>query len=280
MPRSVTLPVTLSVVSPVRSIAVDWKVISGNFSTSKKSTSFIIAVCWVSSIWMLLVCTVTWTALLGTSWSSTRRKPCQSLNEPVVRKTFESPIAKSIEPRAPPMLSLSAAPTADHGSRQTELAPSSRARREGLASIDGLREGFEEALPRRALVLVDRALVLGGGQRHAHRRRHDARLDARLAQHHAVVEIVEVGNAHQRPGVGRGVFVQQQTALAVRRVERRAMDQPALVDGHRAGRAHQRHGLAKIDVATGRIHGAAEAAVGMVIPGRPMVRARDDHQRA
>src|SRR5262245_48077051 len=177
MPRNVTSPVTLSVDSPVRSTTVDRKVISGNFSTSKKSGSLIIAVCWLSSIWMLLVCTVTWTVLLGTSWSSTRRKPCQSLNEPVVRNTFESPIEKSIEPRAPLMFRLSAAPTADHGSRQAEAPPSSSERRARLADIGGLRERLEEAPAGRALVLVDRALMLGSGQRHAHRRRHDARLD-------------------------------------------------------------------------------------------------------
>src|SRR5258707_170746 len=175
MPRSVTSPVTLSVVSLVRSTVVDLKVISGNFSTSKKSESFIMLVCWVSSISTLLVRTSTWTALLGMSWSSTRRKPCQSLNEPVVRNTFESPIAEAIEPRVPLMLSLSAAPTADHGSRQAEAPPSRSARRAsrgaGLAGIGGLRESLEEVLACSALVLVDRTLMVGGGQRHAHRRR-------------------------------------------------------------------------------------------------------------
>ena len=49
---------------------------------------------------------------------------------------------------------------------------------------------------------------------------------------------------------------------------------------HRPGRSHQRHGLAEIDVASGRIDGAAEAAVGMVVVGRAEVRAGQDHQRA
>ena len=97
---------------------------------------------------------------------------------------------------------------------------------------------------------------------------------------HAAVELLEVGHTQQRPGVGGGVFVQQQAALAVGSVERRAVHQAHVVDGHRSGRAHQRHGLVEVDVAGIGVHGAAEAAVGVVIVGRAVVAARDHHQRA
>ena len=55
----------------------------------------------------------------------------------------------------------------------------------------------------------------------------DARLDGRFAHDHAAVELVEVRDAHQREGIGGGVFVQQQAALAVGAVERRAVHQRA-----------------------------------------------------
>src|SRR6185437_7184734 len=193
----------------------------GNFATSKKSASFSISDCCASIIWMLLVLTLTWTVLRATSASSTSTRPCHSLNEPVVRKILESPIAKSMLPRAAPIWSCSAAKARpmDRPGRSVAAPPSRKTRLR--ISDTGVLEGREEALPGGALVLVDRALVIGRRQRQADRRRHDARLVGRLAHHHLAVELVEVADAEQREGVGRGVFVQQQAALAIGAVERR-----------------------------------------------------------
>src|SRR5260370_39969198 len=100
-----------------------------------------------------------------------------------------------MEPRPLLKLSLSAAATADHGRAPAARPPSIKPRRERLTGICRLPEGLEEAPSGAALVLVDRALVVRRGQGHAHRRRHDARLDAGLAQPHAVVDGVEICNA-------------------------------------------------------------------------------------
>src|SRR6185312_7084174 len=202
---------------------------------------------------MLLVLTLTWTVLRATSASSTSTRPCHSLNEPVVRNTLESPMAKSMLPRAAPMWSCSAAearPIDRHGTSVVAL-PSRKTRRR--VSDTGFLEGREEALPGGALVLVDRALVIGRRQGQANRRRDDAWLVGRLAHHHLAVELVEVADAQQWEGVGRGVFVQQEAALAIRSVERRAVHQLRVMDGHRAGRSHQRHRLGEIEVAGGRV---------------------------
>src|SRR5581483_2754450 len=232
--RSSRSPTTLSVVSPVRSTLVEVNTICGNFSTSKKSAPRSMAVCCGSSISMLLVSIVTFTELLPTSASSTRTVPCHFLKPPVVRKTRLSPIAKSIVPWSLLIVSRSDAARPCPGAARAPAAPANRERRDKLGGNRRLLEGLKVAPVGAALVLVDRALVIGGGQRHAHRRRHDARLDGRLAQHHAAVELVEIDDAQQRPGVGGGVFVQQQPALAVGAVERRAVHQPHVVDGHRA----------------------------------------------
>ena len=64
------------------------------------------------------------------------------------------------------------------------------------------------------------------------------------------------------------------------RVERRAVHQAGVMDGHRARRPHQRHGLGEVEVAGLGIHGAAEAAVGVMVVGRAVMRARQHHQRS
>src|SRR5215831_5270640 len=233
-PRKVTSPSTRSVFSPVRSMRVEWKVICGKRPTSKKSPSFSMLVCWTSSIWMLAVLTSTSTRLCRTSASSTFTVPFQSVKLPVVRKTLELPMAKSMEPKLAPILRFS---TAAAGPAMTSASSTGRApRAQRLKRINTLLVGLEEPPAGAALVLVDRALVIGRRQRHADGCGHHARLDRGFAQHHAAVELVEVGHAKQRPGVGGGVFVQQEPALAVGSVERRAMYQSDVVDGHRARR--------------------------------------------
>src|SRR3954468_10178785 len=155
------------------------------------------AVCCGSSISIEPVLTFTATVLRGTSESSTSSEPCQSLNEPVVRKTLESPIAKSIVPCAAPICSGSAAnarPAYSGGSRQAAAPSRLRRPNRGRRSDTGVLEGLEEPPAGAALVLVDRALVIGRRQRQTHRRRHDARLVGRLADHHAAVELVEIGD--------------------------------------------------------------------------------------
>ena len=82
---------------------------------------------------------------------------------------------------------------------------------EGLVagSVKGYGDG-EVAPPGVRLVLVDGALAQRGRQGQPHRRRHDPGLDARLAGDEAAVELGEVRDPHERPGVRGAVFVQQQ----------------------------------------------------------------------
>src|SRR5262249_12359358 len=176
------------------------------------------------------------TRLCRTSASSTFTVPFQSVKLPVVRKTLELPMAKSMEPKLAPILRVSTAAAgpamrsasnktsrlgARHSSGAAFLSSAQRratgvARAQRLKRINAFLVGLEEPPAGAALVLVDRALVIGGRQRHADGCGHHARLDRGLAQHHAAVELVEVGHAEQRPGVGSRIFVQQEPALAGR----------------------------------------------------------------
>ena len=183
-------------------------------------------------------------AACGTSASSTFTVPCQLLKRRWCERSWNCR-SRSRSCRA---CRRSESCSAAWASRACQRRTASRrADRSSPARSPTLLVGLEEAPARAALVLIDRALVVGGRQRHAHGRGHHARLDGGLAQHHAAVELLEVRHAHQRPGVGRGVFVQQQAALAVGAIERRAVHQPHVMDGHRPRRPHQRHGLVEIE---------------------------------
>src|SRR6185437_8290515 len=87
------------------------------------------------------------------------------------------------------------------------------AKRKAPASTAGAfrRSGCpgEVGLLRGRLRLVDRALLLGWGQRHPHRHVRQPRSDHDVAREQATVEFVEVLHAHQRPGVAGGDFIEQ-----------------------------------------------------------------------
>src|SRR5919206_4583306 len=68
------------------------------------------------------------------------------------------------------------------------------------------------------LVLVDRALPRRRGKRHSHRNVHQARLYRRLAAHQAGIELGEIRDSGERPGVGGREFVEQKRPGLVRQV--------------------------------------------------------------
>src|SRR5206468_6188621 len=68
-----------------------------------------------------------------------------------------------------------------------------------------------------ALVLVDRALMLGRRQWQAHRHRREARVQRRFAGEQHFIEFLDaVLEAEERPGVGGAVLKQQEAALPPR----------------------------------------------------------------
>ena len=104
--------------------------------------------------------------------------------------------------------------------------------------------------------------------------------DGRLADQQPCVELVPVGDAEQRKGVGRGELVEQQVARVRRAVLRRAVHGAHVVERTRPRRRDQRPRRAEVEAVARRLHGAAEAAVGaVVVEGRAAVAARQHHQR-
>ncbi len=65
-----------------------------------------------------------------------------------------------------------------------------------------------------------------------------------------------------------------------RNIRRRPMHRPHMMHGDRARLAGQRDCLAEVYIAVRRVHRAAEHAIGVVVEGRTLVAARNDHQRA
>ena len=162
----------------------------------------------------------------------------------------------------------------------TRHSPSAIRRR---AQPSRSRPGAEIGVRQPALVLVDRALVLGRRQRQPHRHRRHPRHDrVGLAAQQQVVPAlpIRLRRADQRPGVGGAILEQQQAARLLRGVGCRAVDRPHMVDADAAGRPGAGHRLGEVDVDLGRVHGAAEHAVAVVVVDRPLVAAGHAQQRA
>ena len=119
----------------------------------------------------------------------------------------------------------------------------------------------------------------GRGQRHPDGRGRHSRHDARLARDEAGVEVGEVLHAHERPRVGGAVLVEQQRAGPVGDVLGRAVQEPHVVEAHRAGAAGERHGAVDLRLDRRRIDGAAETPVGVMVPDGAGMALRHDEER-
>src|ERR1700742_3953211 len=106
------------------------------------------------------------------------------------------------------------------------------------ALLVSLRGACEVGFLGRRLRLVDRALPLWRREGHPYRNVRDPWFDHRRPRPQAAVELVEILDAREWPGVACGNFVEQEIARAVGGVHGRAVQCADMMEGHAAGFAH------------------------------------------
>src|SRR6266540_863962 len=110
-----------------------------------------------------------------------------------------------------------------------------------------------------ALVLVDRSLPRGRGQGQPHGNGRQPRLQGRLAAQKLAVELVEISDAEEGPGIGGSYPVEQQVAVAVGRVESGPVQRTYVVERHAARAPGYRHRVRDLGSDLGGIDQTAEA---------------------